>query len=179
MKATINPNITVETGPYSPLEDWVTARDEQQKLEKQIKKIKSQIKEFETPAQAEALAKLAEVNGLVDVEPTVYPMILADAKVKTFEFNPLFKIQVSFTTELIEDDEELIELRKALTTERETLAKTNKADIDVLLAEKALIESKIAKLQTNAKVEELSEKLDDLTQRLTLPVVKSLSLKKA
>ena len=178
MKTTINPNITVETAPYSALEDWVAARGEQQKLEEQIKKIKSQIKEFELDAQVEALAQLAEVNGLVDVEPAVYPLVLADAKIKTFEFNPAFKIQVSFTTELI-DDEEIEELSKALRTEQEALEKEKEAEINVLLAERDLLDKKIAALRTNPKIIGLQTQLGDLKERLTLPTVKSLSLKAA
>ncbi len=178
METTINPNITVEEAPYSALEDWVAARDEQQRLEQEIKKIKAQIKEFEIPAQAEALSRLAGVNELVDVEPAVYPLVLAKAKIKTFQFNPLYKIQVSFTNTLLDDDE-LNEVRSALESEKDLVTKANEDEINVLLAEKALIESKIAKLQTNEVVKGLTKKLEDLKERLTLPTVKSMALKKA
>ena len=178
MERKSNPNITVQSTNFSDLDEWVAIRGTQQNLETDIKKLKKQAESFAQGAQVEALERLAEVNGLVDVEPAVYPLALAQAKIKTFEFNPYFKIQVSFTTETL-DDEELKSLSESLKSEQEALEKVNEAEIDVLLAERALLDTKIAALRTNSKISELQERVGDLRERLTLPVVKSLSLKKA
>lgn len=174
---TINPNITVEEVEYSALDDWVAARSEQQQLEAQAKTIKKETEVLFEKAQAEALGYLAKANGLVDVDPEAYPSTLADAKIKTFQFNSLFKVQVSFTT-VLQDNEELTQLTESLKAEQSTLEKANEAEINVLLAERALLGIKIAALRTSSKATELSQKVSELRGSLTFPAVKSMALKK-
>lgn len=172
----INPNITVQSLEYSALDCWVEARCAQQTLEKQAKSAKKKADGLFQDAQLEALQKLADINGLVDVEPDVYPLMLSKAKKKTFEYNPLFKVQVSFTNQVVED-EELKVKTELLKNEKEALELANKAEIDVLLAEKALLDTKIAALRNNDKISKLETEIAELRERLTLPVVKSLALK--
>ena len=164
--------MTVATA--TALEQWVEARSNQQRLEKESKAYKKQADGIVIDAQEEALKTLAEINELQDAGP----VSLANAKVKTFEFNPLYKVQVSFKKELLPSDD-LTAASDALRAEQETLEKANEAEIKVLLAEKEVIEAKLASLRTSPKVAELQEQMDELAARLTVPVVKSLSLKAA
>lgn len=169
--------MTVTTATTA-LDQWVQLRGQQQDLEKQAKALKKQADALSGEAQEIALAELAAVNELDAAEPDAYPLLLSQAKTKTFQFNPLFKVQVSFTKKLAED-EKLVSLRDSLKAEQESIAKANKPEIDVLLAEKVLIESKLAALQTSPVIEQLTEEVGALTDQLTVPVVKSLALKAA